>query len=394
MMDYVKLQPLPTPSRSDQLRPGAQHFKGLRTVVDLQLGNSTIPCMEFNPAKLSELAVCCGTKVEIYNIKNKQGRGIAQLSQFKDFSQSVSYRYDGKLLACGDATGLLQIFDRESKKVLRRFKGHSASCGTARFGGKNHVLSGAHDKSLRLWDISTGECVSTIENAHDDFVRAVRAAPVSQVDEGTSANLWLTGGYDGIVKLWDSRIGGGENGGFKAVMTMDHGAPVEDVLFTSPLTCFSAGGPCVAAWDLSAGKRMVDFATSHTKTVSSMAFNAKSSTLLTASLDKTVKLHDLATHEVLLTFNSPEALTACAASSSEGCLSWGTGAGRWTVKRNGAKKGGNAGENATKKRSYRAPLQPQSVTYLKRGPNEPRVDGATKVIFFSFRFYVLVFKLN
>ena len=78
----------------------------------------------------------------------------------------------------------------------------------------------------------------------------------------------------------------------------------------------------------------------------------------------------------------------------EGCLSWGTGAGRWTVKRNGAKKGGNAGENAAKKRSYRAPLQPQSVTYLKRGPNEPRVDGATKVIFFSFRFYVLVFKLN
>jgi U3 small nucleolar RNA-associated protein 15 len=49
----------------------------------------------------------------------------------------------------------------------------------------------------------------------------VRAAAVSPANEET----WATGGYDHVVKLWDVRVKGKAGG----LMSMDHGAPVEDV---------------------------------------------------------------------------------------------------------------------------------------------------------------------
>lgn len=53
------------------------------------------------------------------------------------------------------------------------------------------------------------------------------------------------GGYDHIVKLWDVRAGP------QATMSVDHGAPVEDVaFFPSGGLMVSAGGTSICVWDL------------------------------------------------------------------------------------------------------------------------------------------------
>ena len=45
-----------------------------------------------------------------------------------------------------------------------------------------------------------------------------------------NTETWATGGYDHIVKLWDVRAGGGKD---SCTMSMEHGAPIEDLAFFS-----------------------------------------------------------------------------------------------------------------------------------------------------------------
>jgi U3 small nucleolar RNA-associated protein 15 len=80
---------------------------------------------------------------------------------------------------------------------------------------KNNILSASDDKTVRIWDIPTGESVNVFEE-HEDYVRAGLVSP-------ENPNLILSGSYDQTVKLWDMR----QN---ECVMTMNHGAPVESLL--------------------------------------------------------------------------------------------------------------------------------------------------------------------
>ena len=42
-----------------------------------------------------------------------------------------------------------------------------------------HVISGSGDKTVKIWDRTTGECVSTLEG-HSDYVTAVAVSPDGQ----------------------------------------------------------------------------------------------------------------------------------------------------------------------------------------------------------------------
>lgn len=96
-----------------------------------------------------------------------------------------------------------------------------------------------------------------------------------------SSDLIVTASYDHTVRLWDLRTDG------PAVLELDHGAPVEDlVLFPSGGTCVSSGGHWVCVWDLLAGGRRLLSFSNHQKTITSLCFDGSYERLLSASLDK------------------------------------------------------------------------------------------------------------
>lgn len=61
-----------------------------------------------------------------------------------------------------------------------------------------------------------------------DYVRAGAISPVS-------TDIILSGGYDNIVRMYDTRIN-------NSVFNMDHGAPVESVLFLPTGGVFLSAG--------------------------------------------------------------------------------------------------------------------------------------------------------
>lgn len=169
-------------------------------------------------------------------------------------------------------------------------------------------MSASQDATVKLFDLSTGECTRTFASPHDDYVRSASFVPAAP-------SLVLSGAYDGRIRLFDSRAQ--ENDGL--VWQADHGRPVESVLIAPEgTTAVSAGGPVVRVWDLLAATtggaggedaplsgegsaQCIRAMANHQKTISTLAWahadapgqaGATEKRLLSGGLDGLVKVYD------------------------------------------------------------------------------------------------------
>ena len=76
--------------------------------------------------------------------------------------------------------------------------GHSDCVTVCRFSRWDEVASGSYDKTVKLWDVTSGECLQTLEG-HSHDVNSVSFSP-----DGTKV---ASGSHDKTVKLWDVTSG-------------------------------------------------------------------------------------------------------------------------------------------------------------------------------------------
>ncbi|PWN31482.1 WD40 repeat-like protein [Meira miltonrushii] len=245
-------------------------------------------------ASKQKFSVTSATRVQVFNMRTVKATKV--FSRFKDVARSGTFRSDGKLLVAGDDSGLVQVFDAQSKSVLRQLKGHELPVHSVKFScDPTKIASASDDRTVRLWDMPE-EKEQRIFTNHQDYVRSVLVSP-------DNANLLLSGSYDSTVRLWDARMA--ENGG--CAITMHHGAPVEDVLIFPTGgggAALSAGGPILRSWDLMMGGKCRHAVSNHSKTITSLAISMTSGAeasaetglggirVLTAGLDQLVKVYD------------------------------------------------------------------------------------------------------
>ncbi|PKY37387.1 WD40 repeat-like protein [Rhizophagus irregularis] len=314
----------------------SRYWKGFKTKVKLkEIASVTSIC--FSPLAPYNFAVTSSTHVQVYSSKNYQV--TKSISRFNDIAYSGNIRNDSKLLVAGDATGLIQIFDINSRAILRTMKGHKLPVQITKFAPvKTQILSCSDDKTVKIWDISGQEPVSVLEG-HQDYVRA-------GLISNDNPHLVLSGSYDQTVKLWDLRTN-------TCTMTLTHEMPVEEVLiFPSGGTVISAGGPIIKVWDINGGSRVVHSISNHQKTVTSMCFNSIHSRLLTGSLDHHVKVYDTKNFEVVhdLTYSDP--ILSLAISPDETHIVAGMTSGSLTVRIRNVKTASNHEKKQPKPGTY------------------------------------------
>ena len=103
-----------------------------------------------------------------------------------------------------------------------------------------YAVSGSYDKTLRLWDLESGELLRTLED-HTDHVQAVAVTP-----DGARA---VSGSMDKTLKLWDLESG-------MLLHTMKgHTGPVWAVAVTPNGThaVSASWGKTLKLWDLQSG---------------------------------------------------------------------------------------------------------------------------------------------
>ncbi|XP_036339609.1 U3 small nucleolar RNA-associated protein 15 homolog [Rhagoletis pomonella] len=272
--------------------PDTLYWKQL-SVPTLVKEFGAIDYVDFSPIEPHYFAVTCSVRVQIYNPITKLV--VKNLSRFQETAYGGTFRQDGRLLVAGDEQGFLKLFDSSSKNVLRLFKGHKAPVHRAQFTQDLlHIASFSDDRTVKLWDIGTEKTTLTFAE-HEDYVRAGAVNPMSP-------DTLISGGYDGKIKMYDTRT---QNVSF----SIDHGSPVESLLFLPTGGIFiSAGGTEMRVWDAFAGCRLLTKVSQHHKTITSLRLGSNGKRILSGSLDRHVKIYDVATYQTVHTLDFPNAV--------------------------------------------------------------------------------------
>lgn len=233
--------------------------------------------VDFCKVKPYNSVVTCSGKIQIFAPYSNEVKRT--YTRNKENYYGTKYRSDGKLLVVGGESGLVQILDATSRSILRNFQGHTKPTHFCCFGkDSSHILSASDDKTIRCWDLASQKESSMIK-AHKDYVRCGCTSE-------TNSHHFVSGSYDHTVKVWDWRSS-------TVAVEMDHGAPVECMLMhPNGSVCLSAGSNYVKVWDMLAGGRLFHHFSNHQKTITSLRFDSDSRRLLSASLDRRVKVYN------------------------------------------------------------------------------------------------------
>lgn len=295
--------------------------------------------IDFSPVAPYDFAVSSSLQVDIFST---QTNAIYRtLTRFKDVVRCASYRHDGKMLAAGDDRGCTQLFDMGSRTVMRSFAGHTKPVRVAKFSSDGGQLITASDDGRAIcWDVASESQICTLEG-HTDFVRSGTLGPASP-------HIFATGSYDHTVKLWDVKAP-------RCVMTLRHVAPVEDVLLLPGCGMLaSASGNSLTIWDILSGGRVLHAVSAHSKTITSLCTDSSAAHMLTASLDRSVKVYELGSCAVVGAIKYDAPLTCLALSPTGSHLVVGTTDNSLAVRRR--RTGGDVVGEATDAAAVRDPL--------------------------------------
>ncbi|XP_028762277.1 protein SLOW WALKER 1 [Neltuma alba] len=272
-------------------------------------GLISVRSVSFSPSPAHPFAVAHSAHLSIYSSETLST--TSTISFFKDAVSGASFRSDGRLIAASELSGRIQVFDLNSRGPLRQLKSHARPVHFVQFPllDKFHLISGGDDALVKYWDVARQTPISELRG-HKDYVRCGDSSPVNM-------DTFVTGSYDHIVKLWDIRVTDG-----RSVMEVNHGKPVEDVIFLpSGGLIATAGGNSVKLWDLLGGGKLLFSVESHNKTVTSICVGkigtdtgeeSNQSRILSVGLDGYMKAFDYANLRVTHSMRFPAPLVSVA----------------------------------------------------------------------------------
>ena len=173
--------------------------------------------------------------------------------------------------------------------LIRTLQGHTSSVSAVaiRPPDGRQAISASDDRTLRLWDLETGQTLRTFEG-HTDSVWAVAVTP-----DGHRA---LSGSYDRTLVLWDLETG-------QTLRTLKGHTNIVSAVAVTPDGLRAVSGSwdrTLRLWDLETGQTIRTLE-GHTDNVSAVVATPDGHRVVSASWDRTLRLWDLETGQTLRT---------------------------------------------------------------------------------------------
>ena len=230
---------------------------------------------------------------------------------------------DGRIVVGGDASGTIHVW-KPTTGEQRDFIGHRASSSAQLSPAGTQIVSASDDGSVRLWDVASGrqrlvptldgqKLAATIDASGQRVAIGGTTPLVIQRPDGSgrirlgahqvAVNVLafspdgmhlLSGGDDGVVRVWNARSGSLEQ------TLRGHEGVVRDVSYSDDGRSIASAGSdaTVRVWPADGGDAVI--LVGHESTVNTARFDDSGDRIVSAGVDGTVRVWSVAGGEALV----------------------------------------------------------------------------------------------
>ncbi|UBF24634.1 serine/threonine protein kinase [Kovacikia minuta CCNUW1] len=265
-------------------------------------------------------AMPLATSVEPEAVQDQIWTCKYKLTGHTSWVRSVAIHPDGNLLASGSGDKTVKLWNLETGELLHTIAAHSSWVRAIATSPNGQTLAScSNDKTVKLWDWQSGELLQTLEG-HTDWVRSVAFSP--------DGYLLASSSQDKSIRIW--RVATGETlkvlTGHRHWVTAIGFQPEKPQSREKYATLRQEFGRTIVSgsrdrtiriWNEETGKvRLI--LEGHTAPVNAIALAPNGKTLASCSDDTTIKLWDLDTGSLLHTLTNHEGAVNSVAISSDG----------------------------------------------------------------------------
>lgn len=184
---------------------------------------------------------------ELTREQTSYGYAKKSLRGHSHFVSDVVLSSDGQFALSGSWDKTLRLWEIATGQSTRTFIDHSKDVLSVAFSVDNRqIVSGSRDRTLKLWN-TLGECKYTIvQDGHNDWVSCVRFSP------NVKQPLIVSAGWDRVVKVWNVN-------NFKLTTNLIvHTGYINSVTISPDGSLCASGGKDGTAmlWDLNKGEHL------------------------------------------------------------------------------------------------------------------------------------------
>ncbi|KAJ3387465.1 hypothetical protein HDU80_000156 [Chytriomyces hyalinus] len=209
---------------------------------------------------------------------------------------SVAISPDNRTIVSGSHDKTVKVWDVQKGTCRQTLKGHSHEVTAVAIGPDSRtIVSGSHDKTVKVWDMQKGTCMQTLKglDGHSDKVTAVAISP--------DGRYIVSGSHDKTVKVWDMQKG-------TYMRTLNgHKWGVTSVAISPDSRTIISGSwdKTVQVWHMQTGY-CLEILKDDPSGVKSVAISPDGRTIVSGSWDKTVQVWDMQQRKCMQTLEGPK----------------------------------------------------------------------------------------